>query len=149
MRDRNIWNVIENPPPDICTIKTHWTFANKFDGDGKLTTRKAHLVAKGFTQIPGVDFFESYASVIHYKSLWMNLAIAAANNMEAWQIDYIAAYLNSLPQAKVYIKLHDGSVAELLHSLYGTMDGAYNWWDALNRDMSELGYCHSKADPSV
>ena len=29
MRDRNVWKVIENPPPDICTIKTHWTFANK------------------------------------------------------------------------------------------------------------------------
>ena len=96
-----------------------------------------------------MDFFESYASVICYESLQINLAITATNNMEAWQIDYIVAYLNSLPQGKVYIKLHDGSVAKLLHSLYGTMDSAYNWWDALNRDMSELGYCCSKADPSV
>jgi len=127
MRDRNVWKVIENPLPDIRTIKTHWTFANKFDGEGKLTTRKARLVAKGFTQIPGVDFFESYASVVRYESLHMNLAITAANNMKAWQINYVATYLNSLPQAKVYIKLHDGSIAELLCSLYGLMDGAYNW----------------------
>ena len=117
MRDRNVWKVIENPPPDIYTIKTCWTFTNKFDRDGKLTMRKAHLVAKEFIQIPGVDFFESYASVVHYKSLQMNLAIAAANNMKAWQINHVAAYLNSLLQAKVYIKLHDGSVAELLRSL--------------------------------
>jgi len=96
------------------TIKTRWTFANKFNRDGKLTARKARLVAKGSTQVPGVDFFESYTSVVYYESLRMNLVIAAANNMEAWQIDYIMAYLNSLPQAKVYIKLHDGSIAELL-----------------------------------
>ena len=41
MRDRNVWKVIENPSPDIHTIKTQWTFANKFDGDGRLTSRKA------------------------------------------------------------------------------------------------------------
>ena len=111
-----------------------------------MTTRKAHFVAKGFTQIPGVDFFESYTSVICYESLCMNLTITVANDMEAWQIDYIAAYLNSLPQAKVYIKLRDGSIAKLLCSLYGTMDGAYNWWDALDKDMADLGYYCSKAN---
>ena len=29
------------------------------------------------------------------------------------------------------------------------MDGAYNWWETLDAEMSELGYYHSKADPSV
>ena len=106
-------------------------------------------MAKGFTQIPRVDFFESYASVVHYESLRMNLAIAAANNIEAWQINYVAAYLNSLPQAKVYIKLHDGTITELLYLLYRLMDGTYNWWDTLDKDMADLGYYHSKADPSV
>ena len=34
-------------------------------------------------------------------------------------------------------------------TLYGTMDGAYNWWETLNAEMSDLGYYHLKADPSV
>ena len=91
MKDRNVWDEID-PPSDVRTIGTRWTFANKYDSDGNLTGRKARLVAKGFTQIPGVDFFETYASVVRYESLRMNLAIAAANYMETWQVDYIAAY---------------------------------------------------------
>ena len=68
MRDRNVWEEID-PPPDVCTIRTCWTFANKYDSDGNLTSCKACLITKGFTQIPGVDFFETYASVVCYKSL--------------------------------------------------------------------------------
>ena len=104
MKDRKVWEEI-NPPSNVCTIRTHWTFANKYNSNGELVGCKAHLVAKGFTQIPGVDFFETYASVVHYESLWMNLAIAAANNMETWQVDYVAAYLGSKPQANIYIEL--------------------------------------------
>jgi Reverse transcriptase (RNA-dependent DNA polymerase) len=89
MRDRGVWEEID-PFPDVCTIGTCWTFANEYNSNGSLTGHKAHLVAKGFTQIPGVDFFKTYASVVHYESLQMNLAIAAANNMETWQVDYVA-----------------------------------------------------------
>ena len=50
-------------------------FANEYDGDGRPITRKAKLVAKlGFTQIPGIDFYESYASAVRYESSRMNLA---------------------------------------------------------------------------
>ena len=94
--------------------------------------QKARLVAKGFTQLPGVNFYESYASVIRYKSLRMNLAIAAMKIIEAWQIDYTVAYLNARPQATIYIELPDGAkvkgkVGLLQKSLYSTMDGAANW----------------------
>lgn len=68
MRDRGVWEEID-PPSDVRMIGTCWTFANKYNSDGNLTGRKAHLIMKGFTQIPGVDFFETYASVVHYESL--------------------------------------------------------------------------------
>ena len=84
----------------------------------------------------------------------MNLAIAAATNMEAWQVDYIMAYLNSKPQATVFIELPDGAkqegkVRRLDRTLYGMMDGANNWWGTLDKEMSKLGYYCLKADPSV
>ena len=42
-----------------------------------------------------------------------------------------------------------GKIGKLNKTLYGTMDGAYNWWETLDAEMSELGYYHSKAGPSV
>ena len=68
MKDRKVWEEID-PPSNVCIIRTHWTFANKYDSNGELVGCKACLIAKGFTQIPGVDFFGTYASVIHYESL--------------------------------------------------------------------------------
>ena len=84
----------------------------------------------------------------------MNLAIATANDMETWQVDYVAAYLNSKPQAEIYIELLEGAkiqgkIGRLNRTLYGMMDGAYNWWETLDTKMLELGYYCSKADPSV
>ena len=84
----------------------------------------------------------------------MNLAITAMKDMEAWQIDYVMAYLNARPQATIYIELLDGAkvkekVGLLQKSLYSTMDGVANWWEMLDRDMKELGYRQLRADPSV
>lgn len=84
----------------------------------------------------------------------MNLAIAAANDMETWQVDDVATYPNSKLQADIYIELLDGAkvqgkIGKLNKTLYGTMDGTYNWWETLDAKMSELGYYRSKADPSV
>jgi len=153
MKKHGVWKVIDSPP-DVRLIKTRWTFANKYNGDGNLIAQKACLVAKGFTQISGINFFETYASVVQYESLQMNLAITAATNMEAWQLDYIVAYLNLHPQATIHAELPDGAkvlgrVALLLKTLYRTMDGAYNWTEALDKEMGELDYYRSKADSAV
>jgi hypothetical protein len=153
MRDSNVWEEIDLPP-DVCTIRTCWTFVNKYDSNGNISSHKARLIAKGFTQIPGVDFFKTYASVVCYESLRMNLTIAAANDIETWQVDYIAAYLNSKPQADIYIELPEGAkvqgkIGKLNRMLYGTMDGAYNWWEMLDKEILELVYYRSKADLSV
>ena len=91
-----------------------------------------------------VDFFETYASVVRYESLWMNLAIATALDMEAWQVDYVAVYLNSHPQVITYIELPDGAkvkgkIGQLNKMLYGTMDGAYNWAETLNKEWESWG----------
>jgi hypothetical protein len=151
----NVWTLVDRPP-SVKLMQNRWTFANKYDMDGRLIGRKAQLVAKGFTQIPGVDYFETYASVVRYESLRMNLAIAAAKDMETWQVDYVRAYLNADNQVPTYMEQPEGyyvedqsKVALVTKALYGTMDGATNWFEALDQEMGELGYYQSKADPSV
>jgi hypothetical protein len=154
MHAHHVWTLVDCPP-NIKPMQNRWTFANKYDTSRKLIGRKARLVAKGFTQIPGVDYFETYASVVRYESLHMNLAIAAAKDMEAWQVDYVGAYLNADNQVPTYMeqpegyKEDPGKVCLVTKNLYGTMDGATNWFEALDEEMGELGYYQSKADPSV
>jgi hypothetical protein len=156
MHDRKVWHLVDRPK-DANIMKNRWSFANKYDVDGGVVARKARLVAKGFMQIPGIDYFETYASVVCYESLRMNLAIAAMEDMEAWQVDFVSAYLNApmrevilMEQPEGYMALGtEGKVAQLDYTLYGTMQCANNWWDSLDKEYRQLGYYWSKADTSV
>ena len=65
-------------------------------------------MAKGFSQILGVDYFATYASVVKYKSLRMNLIMGMILDCEMWQIDYTSAYLNALTQVPILIEQPEG-----------------------------------------
>ena len=45
--------------------------------DGNVHTYKARLVARGFSQTPGVDYDETFSPVAKIKSIRVRLAIAA------------------------------------------------------------------------
>jgi hypothetical protein len=46
--------------PDSTNImKTKWVFDIKFEKDCLISSQKACLIAKGFIQIPGVNFFDT------------------------------------------------------------------------------------------
>ncbi|PIL29342.1 hypothetical protein GSI_09393 [Ganoderma sinense ZZ0214-1] len=57
-----IW-VLEAPPPGANIISCRWVFHAKKDAAGNVTRLRARLVARGFSQVPGVDFFDTYAPV--------------------------------------------------------------------------------------
>ncbi len=55
----------------------------KYAEDGSIARYKARLVARGFTQVHGVDYEETFAPTIRYNALRIFLAIAAKNNLRA------------------------------------------------------------------
>ena len=65
-------------------------------------------MAKGFSQIPRVDYFATYVSVVRYKSLQMNLAVGMVLNYELWQIDYTSTYLNIPVQVPTLMEQPEG-----------------------------------------
>ncbi|KAI3780137.1 hypothetical protein L2E82_10077 [Cichorium intybus] len=60
MYDNQVWNLVDNVP-DRKTGGCKWIFMKKTNMDGKVDTYKAQLVAKGFTQTPGVDYDETFS----------------------------------------------------------------------------------------
>jgi len=51
-------------PTDHKAIACRWVYHLKTDNTGKIAKYKPRLVAKGFTQIPGINFFDTYAPVL-------------------------------------------------------------------------------------
>ena len=57
---------------------------------------KARLVAQGFSQVPGVDYFDTFAPVVRLSLIGAVLAIAAVQDYSTGQIDIKGAYLNGI-----------------------------------------------------
>ena len=75
-------------------VRSRWTFCVKRDNLGNINKFKAWVVAQGFSQIPGVNFTETYSPTIHLTSIRFILAYACQNNLELKQVDIKGAYLN-------------------------------------------------------
>jgi hypothetical protein len=50
-------------------IDTKWVFKNKLNEDGQVTRKKARLVCKGYAQIEGIDFEETFAPVAKMEAI--------------------------------------------------------------------------------
>jgi len=48
---------------DMNIIGTKWVFRNKMDENGNIVRNKVILVAKGYNQEEGIDFYETHSLV--------------------------------------------------------------------------------------
>jgi hypothetical protein len=89
------WPLTERPP-GANVVGSKWVLRIKKNAAGEIEKYKARLVAKGFTQIYGVDFYETYAPVAKLSSFRLLLAIAARNNWPIHTVDFYSAFLNGV-----------------------------------------------------
>jgi hypothetical protein len=76
MSENQVWTLVD-PPSDRKAVECKWIFKKKRDTDGNATVYKAWLVAKGFRQVQGVDYNETFSPVAMFKSIRILLPIAA------------------------------------------------------------------------
>ena len=84
MYENKIWTLVDLPD-DWQAIENKWVFKRKTDADSSATIYKARIVAKGFRQVQGVDYDESFSLVSMLESVRIMLVIAAF--YEIWQRD--------------------------------------------------------------
>jgi hypothetical protein len=65
---------------------------------------KAQLVAKGFSQVEGLDFGETYAPVARLESIRILLAYATYHGFKLYQMDVKSAFLNGPIKEEVYVE---------------------------------------------
>ena len=60
LKTAGTWVIVERPP-DHNVVDCKWVFRIKKNSSGEIARWNARLVAKGFTQIYGVDYYETFA----------------------------------------------------------------------------------------
>jgi hypothetical protein len=54
-------------------INTKWVFKNKLDEYGEVVRNKERLVCKGYAQVEGIDFEETFAPIARLEAIIMFL----------------------------------------------------------------------------
>jgi hypothetical protein len=60
--------------PNQNILGTNWVFHNKHDKNGVVMRNKVRLVAKGYSQVKGLDFGETFAPIARLESICILLA---------------------------------------------------------------------------
>jgi hypothetical protein len=150
------WETVPRPEGKN-VVGSKWVFRLKRKADGSIDKYKARLVARGFTQIYGVDYFDTFSPVAKLASIRTILALAARHDWDVDTFDFNSAYLNGELGEEEEIYMQEppgfeestGSVKWLRKSLYGLKQAGRRWYDTLTRALNDLGLCVTQADPGV
>jgi hypothetical protein len=150
------WELVELPRGRKA-IGSKWVFKIKRAADGSVDRYKAHLVAKGFSQRPGIDFDETFAPTTKWAALRAIFAIAALEDLELESIDISNAYLNGeLKDVDVYMTQPEGFaeqggewVAKLIKGLYGLKQGGCCWFERLEEVLLSMSFTRICSDASI
>ena len=116
---------------------------------------KARLVAQGFKQKFGIDFFETYSPVANMNSIRVVLAVCAAYSYVMEQLDADTAFLNSGLVELVHmdvpfgVKNAKGMMCKLKKAIYGLKQAASAWNKTIRRVFLKNGFKSCGADQCV
>ncbi|KAF3682987.1 putative late blight resistance protein -like protein R1B-14 isoform 2 [Capsicum annuum] len=102
---------------------------------GTVDRLKAHLVAKGYTQIYCLDYGDTFSAVVKIASVRLLISLAAMHHWLLHQLDIKNVFLHGELVEEVYMDQHPGFVAQgesdlvcrLKRSLYGLKRSPRAW----------------------
>ena len=114
-------------------------------------------MARGFSQVEGVDYEETFALVARYTSIRSIISIAAKMGWKIHQMDVKTAFLNGFIQEEVYTEQPQGfevhwkesHVCKLKKELYGLKQAPRAWYSRIDTYLQEMGFTKSDADSSL
>ena len=153
LKKNNTFEVVDKPIGRNI-IDSKWVFKTKKNADGTLERYRARAVAKGYSQVPGFDFEDTFAPVIRYESLRFLLAICAKNKWRPRQFDVKSAFLYGELKEEVYMRPPSGfsdgdKVWKLNRCLYGLKQSANEWYALFARFLTTKGFTASTFDPCM
>jgi hypothetical protein len=147
-----VWSLVERSKQNV--VGTKWVFRNKHDEFGVVTRNKARLMAKGYSQVKGLDFDETFAPIASLESIHILLAYATHHGFKLYQMNVNSAFLNGPIKEEVYVEQppnfeseeYPNHVYKLHKVLYGLKQAPEAWYECLSDFLIENDFKIGKAD---
>ena len=115
---------------------------------GQVIRNKARLVYKGYSQIKGLDYDETFSPVAIMEAIIMFLAFACYQDFKAYQMDVKSAFLNGDLEEEVYMEQPEGFsltgkedyVCRPKKALYGLKQAPHAWYSRLDKYLRKQGF---------
>jgi hypothetical protein len=98
-------------------VRCRWVYRTKSVVDGHISRYKARLVSKGFQQVHGIDYDETFTPVVKMDSICLALSIVAAKGWEVHQMDVKNAFLHGDLSEEIYMEQAPGIYAGFIFGL--------------------------------
>jgi len=151
----NTW-ILTPLPSGKKTIGCKWVYKIKHNFDDTIDRHKACLVAKGFTQLEGLDFLDTFALVAKLTTLCLLLTVATTKNWTLKHLDVNNAFLHGDLHEVVYMTPPPGlslpssqHVCKLQCFLYGLKQVGRQWYAKLSSFLLSHKYSFFGANHSL
>ncbi|KAJ1522455.1 hypothetical protein ONE63_001645 [Megalurothrips usitatus] len=150
-----VWS-LEAPANGAQVVGNKWVFKKKVDFDGS-TLYRARLVAKGYTQTYGVDYFETFAPVVRRETLRILFSVAVNFNLKIAHLDVKTAFLHGDLKENVFMSQPDGFmipgsehlVCRLHKAVYGLKQAARSWNLKADQILKGEGFRNLPDEPCI
>jgi len=153
LKKLGVFEWVDELPKGKKAVGSQIVFKEKLDEHGNQVKFKACIVAKGFSQVPGEDFTETFSSVVKFNTLQIFLTFATFMDYEIHQVDVVAAYLRGNLDEEIYMRVPDrveklgsGHFWLLKKALYGLKQAGRQWKKRLHEVLSKLDFICAFAD---
>ena len=138
-------------------VGSRWVFKTKLKSDGLIERFKAQLVAQGYTQSIGIDFFKTFSPAIKPPTIRLVLSLAITHGWSIRQLDVKNAFLHGHLKEVVYMEQPPGfsdsvfptHVCRRLKAIYGLKQAPRAWFDCFSSFLLCIGFTCSTADFSL
>ncbi len=154
LEHRETWELVERPAGRK-VVDNVWVFRRKLGPSGEILRHKARLCARGFSQVEGLDFDQTYSPVAAFRSLRLVFALSVKYRLKLHQLDVVAAFLNGVLDHEIFMRqpkgFDDGTgrVCLLKKAIYGLKQSSRLWNADLHKTLSDLNFKSLRSDPCL
>ena len=152
------WDIVDQSSlsPDSNIIGTKWVFKVKYK-NGQYDKHRARIVALGYRQRKGVDYFETFSPTSSYVSIRLVLALTALPFWYSYDLDAVCAFISAPlpPNELVYLKpiegfpLPPGKCLRLRKTVYGLKQSPAAYYKLCREVYTKVGMTQLKSDECI